>query len=217
MNDFIARSMSYPGIFLLMLLENIFPPLPSELVMAHAGYEAGKGGLNFWLAVLVGALGSLAGQLPVFYLARGVGKRRLKRWADRYGAWLTVTGEDIERADGWFRSFGSRAVLAGRLVPGVRSVIALPAGFSDMAPWKFLVLSALGTSAWSYVPAYFGSVLGENYQRVGHVMGIVTWVGIAGMAAGFAAFVIRRRSRRTTTSRGETQQTPPEGGRARSD
>ena len=193
MNDFIHRSMSYPGIFLLMLLENLFPPLPSELIMSLAGYRAATGELNFWAAVLVGSLGSLAGQLPLYYLGRIVGKEALKRWADRHGAWLTLTGRDIDRADEWFHAHGGHAVLLGRLLPGVRTVISLPAGFAKLAPWKFVAFSTVGTTGWSLVPAYFGKVLGENYQQVGRYVGLATWVFLASMVVGFSAFVVRRR------------------------
>ncbi len=188
--------MSYPGIFFLMLLENMFPPLPSELVMSLAGYRAGQGELNLWGAIVAGSVGSLVGQLPLYYVGKWIGKERLRAWAERHGEWLALSGEDIEQADRWFDRYGSKAVLLGRLVPGVRCLIAFPAGFSGMPLGKFLAYSAVGTTAWSAVPAYFGKVLGENYQQVGRYVGAATWVALALTTVWFVAMVVKRRHER---------------------
>lgn len=125
-------SLGYPGIALLMFIENIFPPIPSELIMPLAGFTAVRGDLSFVGVVLAGALGSLLGQLPLYYLGRWVGEDKLVAWADRYGKWLTVSGKDIRRADDWFDKHGHKTVFFARLVPGVRSLISIPAGLSEM-------------------------------------------------------------------------------------
>jgi Uncharacterized membrane-associated protein len=192
-DDFVRGMMSYPGIFFLMILENVFPPIPSELIMPLAGFQAGAGKLTLWGAILAGALGSLVGQLPLYYLGKVVGKDRLRDWAEKRGEWLALSGEDIDKADKWFQDHGNKAVLFGRLVPGVRSLISIPAGFSGMPLGKFLAYSAVGTAAWAGALAYLGSLLGDNYEQVSRYVGPVTYVVLGGMLIWFVANVIKRR------------------------
>lgn len=185
-------SMGYFGISLLMFLENVFPPLPSELIMPFAGFTAQQGELSFPGVVVAGAVGSLVGQLPLYYLGKIVGKERLKTWADKHGKWLTLSGEDIEKADGWFRKHGSKAVLMGRVIPGVRSLISIPAGFASMNLPQFLIYSAIGTSVWAAVLAGAGLLLGRNYETVGKYLGPATYV-VLGIFVVVAIVQIRRR------------------------
>ena len=133
------ESLGYLGIGLLMFLENIFPPIPSELIMPLAGFTAAQGRLSFWGAVAAGIVGSVLGQLPLYYLGRLAGEEQLKRWADRYGKWLTVSHEEIERAKGWFDHHGGKAVFLCRLIPGIRSLISIPAGMAKMHLLAFLL------------------------------------------------------------------------------
>jgi membrane protein DedA with SNARE-associated domain len=156
----------YLGIGLLMFLENLFPPIPSELIMPLAGFIAGDGRLSLVGVVLAGSAGSLAGTTFWYVLARRYGKERLKRLAERHGRWLTVEPADIERADAWLDRHGGKVVLLGRLVPTVRTLISIPAGFCGMAPGKFLVLTAIGTVAWTSALALAGHGLGERYDEV---------------------------------------------------
>lgn len=156
----------YLGIALLMLLENLFPPIPSELVMPLAGFVAGQGRLSLLGVIVAGSAGSLAGASFWYVLARRYGKQRLQRLADRHGRWLTVDAADIERADAWFDRHGGKAVLLGRLVPTVRTLISVPAGLSGMAPGRFLAFSAVGTVAWTAALALAGHALGERFEDV---------------------------------------------------
>lgn len=112
--DTIAET-GYLGIVMLMFLENLFPPIPSELIMPLAGFNAARGHLNGVGVVAAGVLGSLLGAVPWYYLGRLLGKERLSRWAERWGRWLTVSSEDIEGAARWFNRHGAKAVLLGRL------------------------------------------------------------------------------------------------------
>ena len=185
--------MTYPGIFFLMILENIFPPIPSELIMPLAGYTAATGKLSLVGVIIAGSLGSLVGQLPLYYVGKAVGKDRMKRWADKHGEWLAVSGEEIDQADKWFKDHGHKAVLFGRLVPGVRSLLSIPAGFAEMPLPKFLMYSAIGTTAWAGLLAYLGSLLGNNYEVVERYVGPVTYVVLGGMLVWFVARVIKRR------------------------
>jgi membrane protein DedA with SNARE-associated domain len=155
------------GIAFLMLLENVFPPIPSELIMPLAGYTAAAGRANIVLVILAGAAGSLAGAFFWYGLGLWVGEERLKRLADRYGRWLTMTRADVDKADDWFDAHGHIAVLFGRLIPTVRTLISIPAGLSEMPVRRFFVYSAIGTTMWTAFLALLGYALQSQYERVG--------------------------------------------------
>jgi len=156
------------GIALLMFLENLFPPIPSELIMPLAGYAAARGETSIFLVVLAGTLGSLAGAFFWYAMGYLVGEERLKRLADRFGRWITLTREEIDKADDWFDAHGHYAVLFGRLIPTIRTLISIPAGLSEM-PWqRFLLYSSIGTLAWTTLLALLGYGLGSHYEDVSH-------------------------------------------------
>ena len=197
MLEWIQNTMStlgYPGVALLMFVENLFPPIPSELIMPLAGFTAGRGELSFIWVVVAGSLGSLLGQLPLYYLGRLVGEEKLVRWADRYGKWLTLSGDDIRKADDWFDKHGTKAVFIARLIPGLRSLISIPAGISEMPMPKFLLYSAVGTTLWVVILTALGGLLGQNYDLVDTYLGPVALVVVGGLAV-FAVFWIVRRRR----------------------
>lgn len=189
----IVETLGYPGIVFLMFLENVFPPIPSELIMPLAGYTSGRGRLSFPGVVAAGTLGSVLGAIPLYYLGSAVGEQRLIAWADRHGRLLRVSGGDIERADSWFDRHGGKVVFFGRLVPGVRSLISIPAGVARMNLVPFLLYTALGASLWTALLAYAGRVLGENYVRVGDYLGPASYVVLAGLSAALALWLWRRR------------------------
>ncbi|MFC3862810.1 DedA family protein [Deinococcus antarcticus] len=163
-------SMGYLGIVLLMILENLFPPIPSELIMPAAGFAAARGDLTFAGVALAGTLGSVLGTLPLYFIGKAFGEERIVKWADKHGAWLTLDGNEIRKADDWFDRHGSKAVLFGRLIPGIRSLLSLPAGMSEMPLPRFLLYSAIGSGVWASLLAYAGYALGENYEKVSHIV-----------------------------------------------
>jgi membrane protein DedA with SNARE-associated domain len=187
------NSLGYLGIVGLMFLENVFPPIPSELIMPLAGFTATQGRLSFWGVVLAGVVGSVLGQLPLYYLGKTVGEERLKAWADKHGKWLTVSGKDIEKAKGWFDKHGGGAVFFCRLIPGVRSLISIPAGFDNMNLFLFLLYSALGTALWTGILAYLGRLLGNNYQLVDKYLGPATYVILGAIAVAIFFWVRKRK------------------------
>ena len=130
----------YVAIVALMALENIFPPLPSELIMPFAGFSAAQGSVSFVGVVVAGTCGSLLGTLPWYAAGRWLGSERLDRFIDRHGRWITITHDELEHARRWFERHGTPAVLFGRMVPAVRTVISVPAGVTRMAA---VALSAL--------------------------------------------------------------------------
>lgn len=164
------------GIALLMLLENVFPPIPSELIMPLAGFVAARGELTLIGVALAGTLGALAGALGWYWLGRRLGAERVRRWAERHGRWLTLAPEDIDRACAWSSRHGGKAVFLGRLVPGMRTLISLPAGVAGMPLMPFLAWSAAGTALWSLALTLAGYALQANYHRVGDLLGPIATI-----------------------------------------
>lgn len=160
----------YVGIFLMMLAENVFPPIPSELIMPFAGFAAARGDLSLVGVLVAGVLGSLAGTLPWYVAARALGLARLKKLADRFGRLATLNSADIDEADAWFARYGRWAVLFGRLIPAIRTLISVPAGLAAMPFGLFMLASAVGTLAWTAFLTGLGYILADNYERV------ETWV-----------------------------------------
>lgn len=186
-----VESAGYWGIVLLMFVENVFPPIPSELIMPLAGFQAARGDLSLWGVIVAGTAGSVLGALPLYYLGRAVGEERLKRWACRHGHWVAVSAEDLDRVKQWFDRRGNAAVFLCRLVPGIRSLVSIPAGVHRMALVPFLLYTALGTAIWAGALAYVGSLLGQNYRRVEQWMGPVTYVVLGGIVIAFVVRAIR--------------------------
>jgi membrane protein DedA with SNARE-associated domain len=185
------------GVLVLMFLENVLPPIPSELIMPMAGFQATRGSMSFWGVVAAGTAGSVLGALPLYYLGKVVGRERLRRWVGRRGHWLALSVEDLDKADGWFNRHCGTAVLLCRLVPGVRSLISIPAGLNSMGLPQFLLYTTLGTAVWAGLLAYAGRLLGQNYHRAGNWLGPVTKVVLVGLVVAYVIRVVRlRRAKR---------------------
>ncbi len=174
----------YPGLLLIMLAENLFPPIPSEAVLPLTGFFVGQGNLSFVLSLVVATLGSLIGALVLYALGRWGGRPLILR----YGRVLRVTEAELDRADDWFDRYGSAVVFFGRMVPFARSVVSIPAGMSEMPIWRFTLLTALGSAAWNILLISTGWYLGENWQRVSSIVGsfsnvvlIVILVSVVGL------------------------------------
>ncbi|HLR31835.1 MAG TPA: DedA family protein [Fodinibius sp.] len=189
----IIQTIGYPGIALLMIIENVFPPIPSEIIMPFAGFVSGQGELNYWGVVAAGTLGSVLGTLPFYYIGYKIGQKKLEQWVEKHGYWLMLTSKDIKRAQSWFDKHDAMAVLWGRIVPGIRTLISVPAGMKRMNFGVFILLSTLGTSVWTGILAYLGRLLGQNYDRVEHYLGPVSYVVIGGLVILYVVHVIRRR------------------------
>ena len=175
----------------LMLLENVFPPIPSELIMPLAGFNAARGGTPLWLAVLAGGLGSLAGAYLWYLVGRAFGAHRLRRLIARHGRWLTLTLSEFEVAEGWFQRHGRKIVFLGRFVPTVRTLISIPAGIERMPQAQFLLFTALGSFIWSGGLALAGYLLEDQYERVEHWINPVSTAVVVGIIALYVWRVIR--------------------------
>lgn len=154
----------YLGIALLMFAENVVPPIPSEVIMPLAGFNAAQGHLNFGLVIVSGAAGSVAGALLWYYVGIWLGRQRLKSWASSHGHWLTLSPDELDRSMSWFCAYGKWAVLFGRTIPTVRTLISVPAGIVAMPVTPFLAYTILGSAIWSGLLAYLGYALEEQYK-----------------------------------------------------
>ena len=193
----LLSSLGYVGVAFLMTVENVFPPIPSELIMPLAGFSATQGDLTLLGVIIAGTVGSVLGALPLYYLGALFGEERLTRWADRYGKWLTVSGKDVKRADDWFERHGNKVVLFARLVPGIRSLISVPAGMSKMNLGVFLLYTTLGTGLWAALLACGGWLLGDNYEAISRYLGPISYVVFAGLAVAAIVWIVRRRSEKS--------------------
>ena len=181
----LVEATGYLGVALLMFAENVFPPIPSELIMPMAGFTAARGELNIVGVVAAGTLGALAGALLWYYLGRWLGLERLKRWAAEHGRWLTISPDDLDRAAAWFGRHGGAAVLVGRLVPAVRTLISVPAGVAGIAWPRFLAYSTLGTALWTALLAAAGYLLEGQYHKVGAYLDPVSNAILALLVLGY--------------------------------
>jgi membrane protein DedA with SNARE-associated domain len=188
-----VTSAGYPGLAGLVLAENLFPPIPSEAILPLAGFLVSQGELTFAWAVLAATAGSVTGALLLYALARFGGRPLVLR----LGRLLRVTPADLDRADAWFDRHGGWIVLGGRLVPGVRSLVSIPAGLSEMPVGRFVALTALGSTAWNALLIGAGWALGSRYEEIADVIGGVSTplaVGVVvALAALFALWQVRAR------------------------
>jgi membrane protein DedA with SNARE-associated domain len=183
------------GIALLMFLENIFPPIPSELIMPLAGFTANtkpESGLTLASVIVAGLFGTMLGTMPWYYLGVWLGEDRLRALADRYGKWVGMTGDDLDRANRWFYKHGNVAVFLGRLVPGLRTVISLPAGISRMPLMPFLLYSTLGSGIWITFLTGAGYVLGQNYELVDQYLAPVSKIVVVLLLIAAIVWIVRR-------------------------
>jgi membrane protein DedA with SNARE-associated domain len=180
--DYIMKFMENGGVFavaVLMFAENLFPPIPSEIVMPLAGFTAARGDMSLFLAILAGWVGSILGAVFWFWIGKALGEERLTFWAARHGRWLAMKPKEIKQACDWFQRHGGKAVLIGRMVPGVRTFISVPAGIAGMNLTKFLIYSSVGTLLWTVLLAMAGFFLETRYEMVSAWMGPVAKVVLA--------------------------------------
>ncbi len=154
------------GVTVMMFLENVFPPIPSELIMPAAGFAAAMGKMNLVLVIIAGTLGSVLGALPLYYLGTVFDEKRLFSLAEKYGKYVLVKPSDVTNAQDWFHKYGKTVIFFGRMIPAIRSLISIPAGMARMSMLPFLVLTAIGSAIWTTILAYAGYILGANYEQV---------------------------------------------------
>ncbi|ESK57532.1 DedA family protein [Acinetobacter tjernbergiae] len=177
----IMEKLGYLGIAFLMFLDNVFPPIPSEIIMPSAGYTAAKGELSLIGVIIAGSIGSLLAAALLYWMGRKIPQHHLFNLIERYGKYLHISVTDLEKSLTWFEKYGHRIVFFGRMIPAVRSLISIPAGMSNMPFRKFMTYSATGTIIWTTFLAYIGYHFGENpalmsaiTQRIGYIILSVT-------------------------------------------
>lgn len=171
--NFIVESVSalgYWGIFLLMFLESSFFPFPSEVVMIPAGYLAHKGEMNIYLAILWGALGSLGGALFNYYLSMLLGRKAVLR----FGKYLFMDEQKLKKVEDFFKEHGHISTFSGRLIPGVRQYISLPAGLGRMNIFTFSIYTTAGATIWVAILAYLGYFIGDKEELIKEYLHIIT-------------------------------------------
>lgn len=200
--------MGYVGITLVMLIENLFPPIPSELVMPLAGFFAAQGKFHVMGVWLAGTLGSVLGALALYHIGAWTNERVLRWVIARYGRWIGVSVGDVDRALRIFETRGDLIVFVGRLIPVVRSLISIPAGMKRMPVGRFLVFTTFGSAIWTGILTVAGMALGQNWQLVlGYLKTYqsVALVAIVCAIVGFGAWKLVQR--RQMTNRTQTAQT----------
>jgi membrane protein DedA with SNARE-associated domain len=188
----VVKQMGYLGIAFLTFLENVFPPIPSELIMPLAGFVSEQGGMNIGGAIAAGSVGSLAGAFAWYYVGRMVGEERLRKWVDNHGKWLTLSCEDLDRSKDWFSRHGAAVIFFGRLIPGIRTFISVPAGLDKMPVWQFTLYSAAGTVIWTAALTYAGYLLRHNFEDVKTVIGPVSTAVFAIILAWYFYRLVRQ-------------------------
>ncbi|WP_294956468.1 DedA family protein [Sulfurovum sp.] len=184
--------MGYWGIFLLMFLESTFFPFPSEIIMIPAGYLAYKGDMNVYLVVIIGIAGSVGGALFNYYLAMHFGRKFLLK----YGKYVFVKEETLEKLEIFFRKHGEVSTFNGRLIPGIRQLISLPAGLAKMNIVKFSFYSALGAGIWVVVLVFLGYILGSNEALISKYLHTATLIALVSVVLITIFYMIRNKRKK---------------------
>lgn len=191
-SDVLAASGSF-GLVFLLFLENVFPPIPSELILPLAGFLVWRGELGAVQALLASTAGALLGAYALYTMGRWGGRPLVLR----FGRVLRVTERDLDRAEAWFERYGSAVVFFARMVPGARSIVSIPAGMLQMPLGRFTVLTAAGSAVWNALLLGAGYALGNNWSRVAGVVGpvsdAVVFIVLAGSAGLLAWWLYSRR------------------------
>lgn len=193
----VIEQLGYLGVALLVVAENVFPPIPSEIVLPFAGFVAQRGSESVVIMILAATVGSVIGALIMYWIAAVIGDERLHAFTRRFGKWVQIREADLTRAEEWFDRHATSAVLIGRCVPLIRSVVSIPAGFRRMKLIPYIAYTFLGSLVWNIALVGAGAVLGENWERVGPVVATFQWIVIVVILAGIArlAYVVLQRRR----------------------
>lgn len=186
----IISTMGYPGLYLVMFLENVFPPIPSEVVLPLAGSLTLSGKFSIPMITFVGMLGSLTGAFLFYGLGKWLGEPRVRQLMSKFGKYALLSTDDLDRSLEWFDKYDDWVIFFSRMVPIVRSLISIPAGIASMNFAKFSFYTVLGTALWSFVLSFGGRLLGEQWPLIADyintyqnvvlvlaVIGVVVFVG----------------------------------------
>ena len=192
----VINQFGYFGVALLVVIENIFPPIPSEIVLPFAGFVAQQGSAGVAQSdtsvigmMIAATIGSVVGALILYVISSAIGPERLRAFVQRFGRWFGVKQTDLLRAEAWFDRRSFVAVLVGRCVPLSRSIVSIPAGFRRMKLTSFILLTAVGSAVWNIALIGAGAILGDQWERVGEYVGVFQWLVIGAILVLLVRFV----------------------------
>ncbi|WP_430791114.1 DedA family protein [Virgibacillus flavescens] len=186
----VMEQFGYIGIFLMMALENLFPPIPSEIVLPFGGFLTTDSHLTVFGVILAATAGSVLGAIVLYGIGLLIDVERLEKIIDRYGHILRIKKEDVRKADDWFDRYGYWTVLFCRMIPLIRSLISIPAGMSNMKFWLFLLFTTVGTLVWNIILVTVGAALGESWKDILTFMDIYSTVAYILLATGVVLLVL---------------------------
>ena len=186
----IINQFGYAAIVVLSAVENIFPPIPSEVILTFGGFMTAATDMTVTGVIIASTAGSVGGAVVLYYLGSILGAERMKRIVMKYGKWLRLTTDDVDKSYGWFNKYGSWTVFFCRFIPLIRSLISIPAGMSRMSMLKFLVLTTIGTFIWNTVLVNLGASVGENWEDIVAVMDVYSNIAYAVIAVLGIAFLV---------------------------
>ncbi|MGH2534977.1 MAG: DedA family protein [Thermomicrobiales bacterium] len=189
----VIESLGYTGVALLVILENVFPPIPSEAILPLAGFLAGQGRMWLPAVILAATIGAVIGALILYAAGAWFGDERVRWLIRRYGKWFAINERDLDKANGWFDRHGGTAVMICRLVPIVRSIVSIPAGLRRMNVMQFILYTAIGSGVWNTILIMAGWWLGDNWEEVGGYVDYLEYPVILAILAGVAWFIWKRK------------------------
>ena len=212
----VVEAAHYPGVAGMIALENIFPPIPSELVLPLGGFLASRGdfpgppALAVPLTIVAATIGSLIGAIVLYAFGAIVSEARVRALMRNYGRYFLLSEDDYNRAESWFTDHGNQAVLVGRCIPGIRSLISIPAGVERMPIPQFLLLTAAGSAVWNTALISAGAALGDQWDRASQYVDVFTYVTVAVIVLAVGWFIFKRvRDRRAAREAASTSTREP--------
>ena len=186
----IMEQFGYGGVAFLIMLENIFPPLPSEVILTFGGFMTTQTSLSIGGMIVASTFGAIVGALILYFFGRLLSVERLEKIVDKYGKLLRLTKSDVSKADGWFNRYGVWTVLFCRFVPLIRSLISLPAGMAKMSLGTFLLFTTMGTLLWNTILIYLGAAVGSQWKTILYYMDIYSNMAYAVLAISFLVLIL---------------------------
>ncbi|MCG1251241.1 DedA family protein [Staphylococcus epidermidis] len=188
--DFISK-WGYTAIFILILLENVLPVVPSEIILTFAGLLSVKSHLSIWTLLIIATIASFIGLLILYYICRLISEEKLYRFVDRHGKWMKLKSKDLKRANDWFKKYGAWAVFLCRFVPVLRVLITIPAGINRMNVIQFTTLSLISTTIWNFALILLGRLLSDSFDALMNGIHTYSRIMYVIIIIAFIYFVIR--------------------------